>query len=202
VNIFYVINSLVWSLVGGLAGFKYGQLYRDNVEIKRRLSMVESELPDTPDAPAPVAPVRPPRWKVLLHEPSSRQLVGVVVIIMAVLTVISGAFYSHQRNAESNCQTAYFNAYTEALRSRDDLATRSRAGLEAYIAASNDLWLGFLKNAPVAGGQSTDAQRAASIAILNDYLAKSRASIADLQEVDRAKQVFPIPANTCPGAPS
>lgn len=193
---FYVLNSLIWSVVGAVIGYRYGKMQMDVNEMKRRLHM--SESPNTPVDPTP-AVAKELRWG--LHRPSVQQVVGVVVIVMSLVSVSVIFGYTHRLNSVSTCLSNYVSAYNEALKSRDAIASKSRTSLSGFIQSDVDLWLGILKNVPSqAGQQATEAQRAASLVVLNNFLAKSRDSIASLDEVGKARQDFPIPDNTCPGS--
>lgn len=194
---FYVLNSLLWSIAGAVIGYRYGKMQMDVNEMKRRLQMSESS--NTPVDPPPLdAPTKELRWG--LHRPNVQQVVGVVVIVMSLVSVSVIFGYAHRLNSVSTCLSNYVSAYNEALKSRDEIANKSRTSLSGFIQSDVDLWLGILKNVPAqAGQQATEAQRAASLVVLNNFLAKSRDSIASLDEVGKARHDFPIPDNTCPG---
>jgi hypothetical protein len=84
------------------------------------------------------------------------------------------------------------------LKERDAFANQSRTSLRDYVVASDDLWTGFLKNAPSPGETTTSAQREASIAVLTQYFAKSKVVVSALDATSEARLRFPIPDNHCP----
>lgn len=184
-NGFYVLNSLLWSIAGGAAGFKVGRMQRDLTELKRRAHMDE-----------PVERPNGSRWA--LHKPNVQQIIGIAVVIMAVLSVGTVVAYSQRLNNISECLAVYISAYNDALRARDDVAQASRQGAKDFASADKELWLGFLKNAPAAGQPATSEQRAASIAVLNQFLTKTDGYITSLDRVSQARAAFPLPDNHCP----
>jgi hypothetical protein len=196
---FYVINSLLWSFVGAVIGYKYCKMQLDVNEMKRRLHMAS----DSPSNGAPVVPVEaeppvPEESQWALHKPNMQQLIGIIVVVMAIVSVSVAVGYSRQLNSVSTCLNGYVNAYNSVLKDRDTFANQSRTSLRDYIVASDDLWAGFLKNAPAPGETATSAQRDASIAVLSQYFAKSKIVISALDATSAARLRFPIPDNHCP----
>jgi hypothetical protein len=111
------------------------------------------------------------------------------------------AVYSQRLNTVSSCLANYVDAYNNVLRDRDNFAEQSRTGLRDYIVSSTGLWRAFLANAPAtAGQQSTQTQRDASIAALQNFFTKSDQSVKALDAVSAARSRFPVPENLCPDA--
>jgi uncharacterized membrane protein YciS (DUF1049 family) len=100
---FYILNSLIWSFVGAVVGYKYCKMQLDVNEMKRRLHMANN----TPSDEASVVPVEgsleleESRWA--LHKPNMQQLIGIIVVIMAVISVSVAVGYSRQLNSVSTC---------------------------------------------------------------------------------------------------
>jgi hypothetical protein len=167
-------------------------------EMKRRLHMVSN----SPSDEASVVPIEGPlpseeaRWA--LHKPNVQQLIGIVVVVMAIISVSVAVGYARQLNSVSTCLNGYVNAYNNVLKERDTFANQSRTSLRDYVIASDDLWAGFLKNAPAPGESTTSAQREASIAVLTQYFAKSKVVVSSLDATSEARLRFPIPDNHCP----
>lgn len=185
----YVLNSLIWSAVGAFAGYHYCRMRLDIAELKRRGNVEETPLAETDSTP--------PRWWDL-HRPAIQRAVGIVVIIMALISVSSAVAYSRRLNSVSSCLASYVNAYNDVLRDRDNFAEQSRSSLRDFITSDSDLWKSFLANAPATGQTSTPAQREASIAALNNFFTKSDKSVKSLDAVSAARNRFPIPENLCP----
>jgi hypothetical protein len=163
-------------------------------DMKRRLQMPE----DPPVVGTSVSEPEPESSRWALHKPNMQQLIGIIVVIMAIVSVSVAVGYSRQLNSVSTCLNGYVNAYNNVLKDRDIFANQSRTSLRDYIVASDDLWAGFLKNAPSPGSVATSAQRDASIAVLTQYFEKSKIVISALDATSVARQRFPIPDNHCP----
>jgi hypothetical protein len=186
----YLFNSLVWSAVGAFVGYHYCRMRLDITELKRRGNMEETPQTVT-DAP-------PPRWWDL-HRPAIQRVVGIVVVVMALISVSSAVAYSRRLNSVSSCLASYVKAYNNVLADRDNFAEQSRSSLRDFITSDSDLWKTFLANIPTtAGVQPTQAQRDTSIAALNNFFIKSDRSVQSLDAVSAARNRFPIPENLCP----
>jgi hypothetical protein len=195
----YVLNSLIWSFVGGLIGYQYCKMKLDVTRLKRH-----THLEDGGEESA-VPTVEPQRLWFALHRPTAQNVIGLVVILMAVISIVSVVLYIRQVNAVSKCLTDYQAAYNNVLRDRDQVSAQSRDSLRGFIIASDGLWKGLVLNAPPPGQESStaqkEAQRAASLAVLNTYFTGSTKAVAALDAVDQARQKFPLPVNLC-GDPS
>lgn len=194
---FYVLNSLVWSIVGGLVGYRYCKMQMDINELKRQKSM--DEIPTYVNGEKHSAPVRASRFD--LHAPSMQQAIGIVVVVLAIITVGFSVNSSQRLNAVSSCLAGYVDSYNRVLKDRDEVSSQSRSALRDFIIADNALWAGFLENASKPGQQQTQAQRDASIATLTRFFGQAKTVIAALEASSQAKQRFPIPDNNCPDAP-
>jgi hypothetical protein len=194
VNGFYVLNSLVWSVVGAGVGYRYGAMTRDINNMKRRLRMNETPGVEPIEESTPTEG----RHRFSLHRPNVQQFIGAAVVIMAVISVITVTGYARRLNSVSSCLTNYVTAYNNVLRDRDNFAEQSRTNLRDYIQSDTVLWKAFLANVPsVVGQQPTQAQRDASITALQDHFVKSDHSVAALDAVSAARAKFPLPENLC-----
>lgn len=198
-NGFYILNSLIYSLIGGVIGYRYCAMTLDIDSMKRRLNEIEDSSHPVQVEVDPLVGNPPPEpdswWR--LHRPTTVQLVGIVVVFMAVASAAASYASSREVRAVNACLNTYVEDTNAALRARDDVAVKYRMGLSGYIDASDKLWMGFLANAPQPGQQATPAQRAASIAVLDVFRDSSRTTLAALDLVGQAKLEFPLPDANC-----
>lgn len=191
---FYVLNSLMWSAVGGVVGYKYCKMQMDIDDLKRQKHM--DEVPTFINGEEQPPPVRSSRFG--LHLPSVQQVIGAVVVVLAVITVGISVNSSQKLNAVSNCLASYIDEYNKVLKDRDEVGNQSRDALRDFIIADDALWSGFLENASKPGQSQTPAQREAAIATLTRFFGQSKTVVAALDASSQAKQRFPIPDNNCP----
>lgn len=163
----YVVNSLLWALVGLILGFFMGVLASDIHDIRRHM-VVHSEPDPAPRRRRPFHP-----WR----------LFGVILVVMSVLSVGASAIQTTRLNRIIECQAAYNDAFAESIRIRADATVQERN-------YQRDLWLAFLRNAPRTPGENNPAGRDASIRALNSYLKA-------LDDANKARQVAPIPDRNC-----
>jgi collagen triple helix repeat protein len=191
VNGGYVLNSLIWSLFGGLVGYQYCKMRLEVNQLKR-----QARVSENPERVAePVA--TPKRDRFGLHRPSVQQVIGTVVVVMAVFSAAFSYIASQRYSQVSKCLTDYVAAYNQVLTDRDQVSQKSRASLRNYILATDGLWKGLALNAPPSGQQASAAQRSASLEVLNGYFASSKRVVDALDAVDQARNKFPIPENLC-----
>lgn len=197
-NFSYIVNSLIWSIVGAVLGYQYCKMKVDVNRLKERVKM-EDAAESGPGAAA--EPPATPGRLAWLHRFSTQQIIGAVVVIMAVMSTGLAAYQSMRLNTISTCLGNYAVDHAHALKARDDVAVQGRQDAREYSLAQDELWLGLLRNAAPAEQQPTPAQRVAqreaSLAVLNIYLDSSRTYRAALDAADKARADFPIPVNRC-----
>lgn len=109
----YVLSSLVWSVGGFAFGFAVGRGLRSLDSINRKTPMPDNNEPDSE---------RPHRTR----KPRTEQLFGVVLVVLAVLSVVGVGLQTWRLNEATTCQAAFNDAYTEALRKRTSAAATER----------------------------------------------------------------------------
>lgn len=167
----YCIDSIMWSAVGFAAGYAV-----------RSYTMRRFQRPT---------------WQ---------QALGTLLVFLSLMSMLIVARYSTQLNNQSKridaviaCEAGYFQSYTNALQARDESTQRGRDSSKEQALAARNLWLEFLKNAPAnAGDRPTDAQRDASIAALNRWLASVDSYVVSVNASSQVKFQYPIPDNRCP----
>ena len=181
----YVLTSLFWSVIGAAVGYRYGSMSRDITAMKEKLHM-------DPDTTAEPATRR--RW---LPHLSAWQIAGGVAIVLALLSTISAATYSHRLNSVSKCLSGYVVNYNAVLRDRDALSENSRNNLREFVGATRDMVVGIIKINPTPGEPPTTAQRDQVLNLLTHFSDKADATIISLDQTSQARQRYPIPPNTC-----
>lgn len=165
----YVVNSLLWAAAGLGLGFVLGRQWRAIHDIRRQF------VAD----PVAMAPKPPPRHR----RPKAEQVLGGILVILALLSVTGVAIQTERLNQLISCQAEYNRAFAESIRIRADATIDERN-------RTKNLWLAFLAHAPAKPGEQTPEGREASIRALNDYLAA-------LDRANAARQIAPIPTNQC-----
>lgn len=156
----YIVHSLLWSITGFVVGWFAGRLGRDVHTLK------ETVMPEHP---------RP--W--YRRRISRDALFGIVIVVLAVLTVASSVLATWQLSAATQCQEQFNNQYRAALEVRSDAAARVRAAQRTFIQAISER---------PADPQQAALQRQAAI---STYLAA-------LDDADRRAGENPIPdVNPC-----
>jgi hypothetical protein len=183
----YVLTSLFWSVVGAGVGYRYGAMSRDINAMKEKLRM------DNPDPTTESPTTRRHR----LGKPSFTQIIGAIAVIMAVVSTIAAATYSHRLNAVSKCLTSYVADYNAVLRDRDTLGDASRNNLREFVSATRDMVVGITKIAPTPGEPPTTAQRGQVLNLLTHFSDQADATIISLDQSSQARKRYPLPANTC-----
>lgn len=113
----YVVNSLGWSALGFVLGWLVASLRGDVRQIK------EVVVPDTEQHPHHNTRIAPTR------------LFGVVVTVLAVLTVGQAVLTSHRIGEVAECQARYNDRFAEVTRLRTDLADDDRKALQDMLLA-------------------------------------------------------------------
>lgn len=205
-NLIYVLNSLIWSAIGFVAGFVIARLGGGVNEIRKNTLMdvtaAQVAADNSAEGHAETQAARKRRMD--LHHLTSQQIIGLAIVVMSLLSIGLVAITNYQLqqstqqlNRVTACTARYNVDYTNALRARDVVAQQTRAQAREQAIAGKQLWLGFLANAPKAGEVASPAQHDASIAVLNHYLASVDAYAAALDESNKAAATYPLPGNTC-----
>lgn len=191
----YVISSIIWSAIGFGVGIKFGRLQSRVTEIERQVVTIENAAAPTAGEPAS----EPHHRHIPVPHWDPQRIVGLVIVIMAAISMAVSFYAAHQQNRATTCQATYFKQYRQSLLARDDAAKVARANVRTSVLAEKDLWTAFLKNAPTrAGEQPSPDQRAADIAALNNYFAGVDAYVASLDAASASATRFPLPTETCP----
>jgi len=119
----YVLNSLGWSLVGFLVGWLAASLRRD-------VSVIKEALVDHDQEQEP--PV------VVVHHPHSAtatatRILGIVVALLAVITVGQGVVSARRDAGITECQARYNHQFARAMGVRVNLADRDRRALQTML---------------------------------------------------------------------
>lgn len=119
----YIVGSLGWSILGFMAGWAAASLRTDLTTIKEQV-MSEHEH-ESPRA----RPVR-------RHRPATAQAtrwLGIVVALLAVVTVAQGVIVSHQLKESTACQAEYNDRFAMVLTIRARLYDEDRHALNKLI---------------------------------------------------------------------
>lgn len=129
----YVISSLAWALLGFVVGWAIGR-------VTRAAALIEEAAMTEPTEDPP--PVRVTWWARVSRRPTADQLLGLVVVILAVASVIVMAVSVSAQQAEIEraqqsikCQTRFNQAFAGALNERTAAAARERDGQAALLDA-------------------------------------------------------------------
>lgn len=106
----YLINSAAWSVVGFISGWLLATVGRDVKDIK------EAVVPDR------VKQQRAPH-------PNGMRVLGIVVALLAIVTVVQGYMLSSKQAAVVECQATYNDRFAEATQRRAALADEDREAL-------------------------------------------------------------------------
>lgn len=116
----YLMHTAAWSLAGFLLGWLLGHLGRTVQEIGEVVAM-------TQEPPRYVAPRRSTvTWE---------RAAGVVLVILAAVTLVTAAASARQLQAVTECQTSYNNALRDLLDQRSAATTRVRTAQREFITA-------------------------------------------------------------------
>lgn len=141
---FYVVASMLWALAGLAVGFTLGRAGRV---------------------------FQPPKESAVPHTTSrgmADRVVGLVVVIMAVVSVIAMSISINRQERIATCQADFNTRFAAALQERNDAAARERAAQRELLTSNGD-------------------RRAA----IDEYL-------RGLAEADQARAENPLPARpTC-----
>lgn len=112
----YVVNSLAWSLVGFVLGWLLASLRRDVTDIRE--AIVRDETTDERE-----------------HQRIDRasRVLGIIVALLAVVTVVQAYVFQRERAEVIGCQTQYNAAIADATRARAQLANEDRHALNTLL---------------------------------------------------------------------
>jgi hypothetical protein len=116
----YIVNSLGWSLAGFAAGWAVASLRRDVNTIKE--AVMDDE--DTRDS-------EPPRARMTVD--TATRWLGIVVALLAIVTVTQGVISQRRINAVTECQADYNNRFAEVSQRRAALAEEDRDALQRML---------------------------------------------------------------------
>lgn len=115
----YVVNSLAWSLVGFALGWVVASLRHDLTQIKE--TVVHEDPPPTP--------------RHVTHHPSASRWLGIVVALLAAVTVVQGLIAQQKIADVTACQAEFNRDFAHASSLRSQLAAEDRAALNSMLIA-------------------------------------------------------------------
>ncbi|HEX5119825.1 MAG TPA: hypothetical protein VFW65_31960 [Pseudonocardiaceae bacterium] len=115
----YLVESAVWAVVGFVGGYAIGR-----VAVTGRDDSTGADV--TTDAPEPP----PTRHRKGF---TGQQMLGVVVVILALATVAQGLIQSAATRAVVTCQQEYSNGFADALDARTAASTAAQNSLDSLI---------------------------------------------------------------------
>lgn len=126
-----LISGLVWSLIGFIAGYLVANLKMEMDQIKE--AVVNDDSDDSgqdEDRDGYAGGHGGPGGE---HRPRFPRWLGVVVILLAVVTVAQGVYFSRQARETSHCQAQFNSDFSTALTLRNGWAAEDRAQLTKMI---------------------------------------------------------------------
>lgn len=113
---FYVVHSLAWSLAGFILGWVLGQFGREVRQIGREVREIERREIGEP------MPEPEPRWK----RPQIEHIVGIVVVILAAITMVTAVASAARLQSVTECQSHFNTTYRNALAERTESTAKVR----------------------------------------------------------------------------
>jgi uncharacterized protein HemX len=150
----YIVNSAAWSAAGFLIGTLFTRGAKEVHEIRE--AVVEDDS------------------KQHRHAPPTNRLIGIVVVILAVITVANSAYFTWQQQQVSDCQADVNSQFIEALKSRSSTADDDRTALKELATT--------IVNHPEQAGEA-----------LQDYVSTLKAS----DKERKRNPLPPLPEETC-----
>lgn len=175
----YAAQSAGWVTAGFLGGWLAGRAGRDLHTLAEAVETAETG--DTTVGEDPPSP--PPRHR---RRPRPEWVIGVVVLLLAITTVAQGIVESVAARRIVACQTAYVNAFADALDARTQASTDAQDALDQLVTT-----IGGTFTSPPSPGRGQAVQKA-----ITDYLA-SRDRVKRQQ---RAHPYPPAPRDLCPSS--
>jgi hypothetical protein len=170
-TLLYVAQSAAWAVGGFLGGYLAGRAARD---VHQLASAVETG-DTTVDPPPPPSRRRRPRAEWVL---------GVVVLLLAIVTVVQGLVQSAATRRVVQCQAEYGNAFADALDARTQASAGAQNALDQLVTT-----IGNTLNGP-----PSPARAAAVHQAIAEYLATR----AKLKQQQQAHPYPPAPRDLCP----
>lgn len=110
----YVVASLAWAVFGFVVGWLLGRSWVALERIDRKILM-------------PVHENEVGELRRRLRRPSGAQVLGAVLVVLAVASVITVTLQTVRLNDVTSCQAEWNDSYQAALRQRADAAATERA---------------------------------------------------------------------------
>lgn len=114
-----VLAALAWSAAGFILGYLVGRAAREVHEIKEAVVEEKTEQP---------TPKRPQRSR-----PETHQVIGIVLVILALGSVMLMTKQLSDRQAEIECRADVLNETISTLDQRGQLASQDRAALDRFM---------------------------------------------------------------------
>lgn len=181
----YVLNSAFWSAVGAVGGYLFGRMRRDVSELRKRVTMEQSNAPKTAV-----------RGENSSHRLTLQQILGLVVVVLALISIGTLRYQNARLSHAQACYVQLAHDTARALQARDVDSQRSRAASIDNNTAISRLVQGFLSNANPSAAPTAE-QRQQAITSLATYYKASQTYSAALQALNQSAQAYPIPDAQC-----
>lgn len=119
----YIVNGLIWSAAGFIAGWLAGRASRDITRIAGAVAKEGTVPPSTPND----------RWAR-----AYRLAVPVLVVALGIATAVQGAYQSAALQRVAACQTAYSSGFADAIDARSSAAADAQDALDALMTKVGD----------------------------------------------------------------
>lgn len=174
-------KGLGYSSIGFLLGYQVCKVRRGVEEIKEVI--VEDEHESAPEASSPQSDA-PTSGRGL-------RLLGLVIVILSVLTVTQGAYFTYKgsenskhERARTACQAQYNEDFAKVSEVRARYAAEDRVAATAKWDADLKMWQALL---------SPTATSKTRIAAATEYTEKVQKLITDMQKNEELRQKTPLP---------
>lgn len=157
----YIAESAVWAVTGFAAGFILGRVARDAYRASSR-----ADPPVETGAPVSTHASGKRRWR-----PTTQWVLGIIVILLAIVTVVQGIVESAATRHVVDCQQEYSNAFADALDARTVSSGQAQDALDTLVTT-----VGHALSEPPTAQRAADVQKA-----ITAYLA-SRAALKTEQQ--------------------
>lgn len=67
--------------------------------------------------------------------PLSQRIVGIIIIVLALMTVGSTAYYNHEQREITRCQAQYNDQFAQQIKERNKISESDRENLTALVKA-------------------------------------------------------------------
>lgn len=167
----YITESASWAVVGFVGGYILGR-----VALTAPTGAMMTS--DPPDATGP-AHARRHRWR-----PTGQQLLGIVVFILALVTVAQGLIQTTVTRRIVECQQQYANQFADALDARTAASNNTQNALDTLVST-----VGHVLDEPPSAQASAELSHAVT-AYLNTR--------ATLKREQQEHPYPPAPRDLCP----